>query len=234
MRFLFLALLVIAGILGAVILMQKGQARIVAETAPPATAAAPDKPGGSPALPSPATPPPMERLSGDPASATAPASSKPAAPQAKTETRAAAPEQPAPPANRNPEPAAPAFQVVAKPAVVAAGIMETTRGRVTLKGIVPLEPSALCGTGAAAWPCGQIAATQFRRFLRGRSLNCDISDPAWEGAVTARCMLGKEDIAAWLVDQGWARAEPGSPYEEAAGEAQAGGRGMFGPDPRRP
>ena len=56
LRFLFLALLIIAGILGAVVLMQKGQARIAAEKAPETNAEAqavePAK------LPTPATPPP--------------------------------------------------------------------------------------------------------------------------------------------------------------------------------
>lgn len=226
MRFLFLALLMVAGILGAVVLMQRGQARITAETTPPATATVatrqvepgrPDDPGRPPAaLPSPQT----ESMPADPVAAPTHA----AAPDPVTEK---------PMAPKAPEPAAPAFQVVAKPAIVAAGILETTRGRVTLKDIAPLESATRCGEGAKAWPCGQLATTQLRRFLRGRSVNCDIADPAWEGAVTARCTLGREDVAAWLVENGWARAEPGSPYEAAGRAAEAAGRGIFGADPRQ-
>lgn len=220
MRFLFLALLLIAGILGAVVLMQKGQARIAAQAPPAARTAevAPSQPPTPATLPS-QTPPP-EQVSTVPSAAPAdqPAKAAPVVPTRQSP----------------PEPAAPAFQVVAKPAIAAAGILETTRGRVTLKDIVPLDPAEMCGQGASAWPCGQLAATQFRRFLRGRSVNCDIADPAWQGDVTARCSLGKEDVAAWLVEQGWARATTGSPYEKAGREAQAEKRGIFGPDARHP
>ncbi|MCD2174601.1 thermonuclease family protein [Rhizobium sp. C4] len=232
MRFLFLALLMIAGIIGAVILMQKGQARIAAQTPPPA-ATTPDATRAqamptpqAAALPTPATPPPMENLPKDPALAPLPAGA------VADKTAKAAPAEPS--RQKPAEPAAPAFQIVAKPAIAAAGILETTRGRVTLTAIDPLDPSETCGTGSSTWPCGQLAATQFGRFLRGRSVNCDIPDPAWQGEVTARCTLGKEDIAAWLVENGWARARPGSPYEEAGRAAQTGRRGIFGPDPRHP
>ncbi|MET3613736.1 endonuclease YncB(thermonuclease family) [Rhizobium aquaticum] len=246
MRFLFLALLTIAGILLAVVLMQKGQARIAAETIPastaPATTATVQTGGGvtgtTGTLPTPAVPPPMERL---PANAVA-ANSSAALPA--DQQSVAAVQQPAPapdvaaaakpPAPKTPEPSAPAFQIVAKPAVVAAGILETTRGRVTLKDITPLDPAMRCGQGASQWPCGQLALTQLRRFLRGRSVNCDIADPAWQGEVTARCTLGKEDVAAWLVENGWVRPAPGSTYEKAGQEAEAGKRGVFSPDPRHP
>jgi endonuclease YncB( thermonuclease family) len=254
LRFFFLALLMIAGILGAVVLMQKGQAHIVAGTTPANTVNGKPLTAGSMqagALPSPATPPPMERMPADPAAATAPAELSKLS-QAQTpgvapasqsvgpvpETAAAAPAQTPAAANKpdaqKQEPPVPIFQVLARPAAVAAGILETTRGRVTLKDVASLDPATLCGTGASAWPCGQLALTQFRRFLRGRYVTCDIADPAWEGAVTARCKLGKEDLAAWLVENGWVRAEAGSEYEKAGHAAEAGKRGVFGPDPRHP
>jgi endonuclease YncB( thermonuclease family) len=243
LRFLFLALLTIGSILLAVVLMQKGQARIAAETvsastAPATTATVQTGSSVTGTLPTPAVPPPMERL---PVNADA-ATSSPALPA--DQQSAAAVQQPAPapnvataakpPAPKTPEPSAPAFQIVAKPAVVAAGILETTRGRVTLKDITPLDPATRCGQGASQWPCGQLALTQLRRFLRGRSVNCDIADPAWQGEVTARCTLGKEDVAAWLVENGWVRPAPGSTYEKAGQEAEAGKRGVFSPDPRHP
>ena len=244
LRFLFLALLTIAGILGAVVLMQKGQARIAttaplpAMTAPASTATAQTGGTVTSTLPTPAAPPPMERLPANAAAATSPA----ALPAGQQSIAAVQPPAPAPnvaataksPAAKTPEPSAPAFQIVAKPAVVAAGILETTRGRVTLKDITPLDPAMRCGQGASQWPCGQLALTQLRRFLRGRSVNCDIADPAWQGDVTARCTLGKEDVAAWLVENGWVRPVAGSPYEKAGQEAEAGKRGVFSPDPRHP
>lgn len=229
MRFLFLALVIIAGILGAVVLVQKGQARIAAETAPETKA---DVKAAEPAkLPTPATPPPMETLPKNPVTATASAQTAPTQTGSASETPGLAAK---PASKKPPEPPAPAYQVLAKPAVTGAGILETTRGRVILKDIVGVDPTALCGADTSAWPCGQLALTQFRRFLRGRSVNCDIADPNWQGDVTARCTLGKEDLAAWLVENGWARPVTGSQYEEAGRAAEAGKRGIFASDPRHP
>jgi endonuclease YncB( thermonuclease family) len=231
LRFLLLALLSIAGILGVVVLMQKGQERIAAEGALASGAAATAQQAGS-----------DQASAADTSSSAGKAAggTPPPAANATAETAASSPARSAaqpvdkPSAKAPPVPAAPAFQVIAKPAVVAAGVLETTRGRVTLKDITPLEAVTRCGEGASAWPCGQLAVTQLRRLLRGRSVNCEIPDPGWEGAVVARCMLGEQDVAAWLVQNGWARANLGSAYAGAGEAAEAAGRGMFGRDPRQP
>lgn len=227
LRFLILALVLIVGILGAVVLVQKGQARIAAEAAATAAAEARAREEAEQAEKAgPQAAPEALTTAGAQPSAAGPAlasdASTDAALPAKSEAQNAA------------EPAAPAFQVIARPAIVAAGVLETTRGRVTLKDIAPLDPAETCGQGTSTWPCGQLAATQFRRFLRGRSVTCDIADPDWQGEVTARCTLGKEDVGGWLVEQGWARAQPGSVYEEVGRKAEADRRGIFAPDPRHP
>ena len=227
LRFLILALVLIVGILGAVVLVQKGQARIAAEAAATAAAEARAREEAEQAEKAAAQAAPEAlTTAGAQPSAAGPAlasdASTDAALPAKSEAQKAA------------EPAAPAFQVIARPAIVAAGVLETTRGRVTLKDIAPLDPAETCGQGTSTWPCGQLAATQFRRFLRGRSVTCDIADPDWQGEVTARCTLGKEDVGGWLVEQGWARAQPGSMYDEAGRKAEADRRGIFAPDPRHP
>lgn len=227
LRFLILALVLIVGILGAVVLVQKGQARIAAEAAATAAAEARAREeaeqaekAGAQAAPEALTTAGAQPSAAGPALASD--ASTDAALPAKSEAQKAA------------EPAAPAFQVIARPAIVAAGVLETTRGRVTLKDIAPLDPAETCGQGTSTWPCGQLAATQFRRFLRGRSVTCDIADPDWQGEVTARCTLGKEDVGGWLVEQGWARAQPGSVYKEVGRKAEADRRGIFAPDPRHP
>jgi endonuclease YncB( thermonuclease family) len=229
LRFLILALVLIVGILGAVVLVQKGQARIAAEAAATAAAEARAREEVEQAEKTAAQPAPASEAQ---ATAGAEPSAAGAALASDASTDAALPAKSE--AQKAAEPAAPAFQVIARPAIVAAGVLETTRGRVTLKDIAPLDPVETCGQGASTWPCGQLAATQFRRFLRGRSVNCDIADPDWQGEVTAHCTLGKEDVGAWLVEQGWARAQPGSMYEEAGRKAEADRRGIFAPDPRHP
>ena len=231
MRFLFLALVTIAGIIGVVVLMQKGQERIAAENAQSTDAAATARqadPGQGSAAD---TSSPTDKTAGGTPSPPANPTADIAAP---LPAGSAARPVEKPSAKAPPVPAAPAFQVIAKPAVVAAGVLETTRGRVVLKDITPLEATTRCGEGASAWPCGQLALTQLRRLLRGRSVNCEIPDPGWQGAVIARCVLGEQDVAAWLVENGWARANLGSPYAEAGHAAEAAERGMFGRDPRHP
>jgi endonuclease YncB( thermonuclease family) len=220
LRALLLTLLTVAFIVLLVILMGRGQERIAAENAP-AEPAKSDVAGNSdPAASSEAgkeTAPaqgvavaatPLERLP-----AREPLSVPTGKPRGKSEPK-------------------PAFQILARPAIAAPGVIETTRGRVSLKGIVPLPPFAVCGEGKSAWPCGQIATSQLQRFLRARSVNCDIADAFWQGEVTARCMRGNEDVAGWLVENGWVKAERGSAYEAAGREAEAQKRGIFGADPR--
>ena len=89
-----------------------------------------------------------------------------------------------------------------------------------------------CRTGGRTWPCGVNARTAFRLFLRGRALACDIPPKAGDDIV-ASCRLGKQDVGAWLVINGWARAAPGGPYAEAQQSAESRKKGIFGAPPER-
>lgn len=232
LRSLLLTLLTVAFIVLVVLLIGKGQERIAAENTP-AEPAAGDVAGKADASGS----APKEAVAEAGTSGNA-SSATPATPAASSSTekleRVPAREPLSVPAARPNEKSVPkpAFQILSRPAIAAPGVIETTRGRVALAGILPLEPLAVCGEGKGAWPCGQLAATQLGRFLRGRSVNCDIADAYWEGDVTARCTLGSEDVAGWLVENGWAKAANGSAYEAAGRKAEADKRGLFGPDPR--
>lgn len=80
----------------------------------------------------------------------------------------------------------------------------------------------------ATWPCGVMARTQQRLFIRNRSLACETSSTAWQGEIRTRCWIGLQDVSAWLAKQGWAEAEPSSSLAPLTELARAERRGLFG------
>ena len=120
-----------------------------------------------------------------------------------------------------------------RPLVTAAGIISYPVGELRLEGIETLDPAQNCVDAAGAeWPCGAIARTAFRNFLRGRSLSCVVPPGPWPEPMVRSCMLGRDDPAAWLVRQGWARAAAGSSYAELEDRARQEQAGLHGSDPR--
>ena len=51
-------------------------------------------------------------------------------------------------------------------------------------------------------------------------------------AIVVRCRFGKQDVGAWLVSNGWARAAEGGPYRLAEIKAREAQMGIFGPPPQ--
>ncbi|MFB2549752.1 thermonuclease family protein [Ensifer soli] len=122
--------------------------------------------------------------------------------------------------------------LLARPVPLNAGLIAFDHSRrLQLDGIEPQDAARRCG--ADEWPCGALGRTAFRNFLRGRSIACDVPSATWEETVTARCTVAGQDLAEWLVRNGWAEAGPGSAFAEAGDDARAAGLGIFGTDPRR-
>ena len=116
------------------------------------------------------------------------------------------------------------------------GIIISTAGKltaqgkaITLEGIVPTSSDQICGDGSNAWPCGIYARSAFRRFVRGRSVTCDLLPT--DQSATTRCMLGRSDIAEWLATYGWAEAESGSSYAALTDAAKTNKIGIFADQP---
>ena len=123
--------------------------------------------------------------------------------------------------------------LLARPGVERPGVIAFAQGAVTLEGLEPMDRDRTCtSAGGGDWPCGMMALTALRRFLRGRAVFCSITDPEWRGEVEAGCLLGTQDVAAWLALNGWAEAQPGSGYADLSHEAAKARRGIFGDDPR--
>lgn len=119
-----------------------------------------------------------------------------------------------------------------QPLSPAAGKIEAMGYSILLAGIEQSDPEENCDFEGKAWPCGARARSAFRAFLRGRAVNCEIAPEVQKAAsITTTCRLGKQDVAEWLVENGWARAAPGGPYAKLGEEAQAAAKGLYGRPP---
>lgn len=118
-----------------------------------------------------------------------------------------------------------------RPVAVESAVIEAGGRRIAIAGALSLAPEQVCDVEGMSWPCGARARTALRLWLRGRALECDLPKEPGEGDVVAPCRLAGQDAGRWLVANGWARAAPGGPYEEAERTARESRKGMFGPPP---
>ena len=132
-----------------------------------------------------------------------------------------------------PRPQPPRRTVLHRPVVTASGMIVYEQGRLQLAGIQVLAPEETCTDKAGlTWPCGIIARTAFRNFIRGRALSCIAPDGKWQTNIVSQCLIGQQDPAAWLVSQGWARPISGSDYDQLDNNARREEKGIYGSDPR--
>ncbi len=131
-----------------------------------------------------------------------------------------------------PRPAqAPPDGIVYRPVAVESAKFEAKDLTLTIAGTASLPVDETCVDDGRVWACGLRARGATRQWLRGRALNCDFPDGALTGDQNLTCRLGKQDVGAWLVSMGWARATAGGPYVEAEAQARRHRMGMFGPAP---
>lgn len=115
-----------------------------------------------------------------------------------------------------------------RPTVTSSASFEAMGYTIYIAGIEGVDAGETCVAGAASWPCGERAMLAFRYFLRGRAPLCQVFPPAERQPVAAACRLGKQDLGAWLVANGWARARPGGGYEKGEQVAKQAMMGIFG------
>ncbi|MFI0844243.1 thermonuclease family protein [Mesorhizobium sp. IMUNJ 23232] len=118
-----------------------------------------------------------------------------------------------------------------QPVATAAGLIEAKGYRIAVAGIEPVRPEETCDSAGKSWPCGMRARAAFRAWLRGRSITCEIPPEPDREIVVAPCQVGKEDVAGWLVESGWARAAGGSEYVALGETAAQARKGIFGRPP---
>ncbi len=122
--------------------------------------------------------------------------------------------------------------VLYRPVAVAAGVIQFDKLTLQIDGIEPEQAERTCESAGKSWPCGIVARTAFRNFLRARAVSCDLPEGDSGPSATASCTLGGQDLATWLVDNGWATPVPGSTLEKRADAAREAKLGFYGDDPR--
>jgi hypothetical protein len=115
------------------------------------------------------------------------------------------------------------------PVATSSAVFEAMGRTVAISGTVDIDPDRICTFDDTAWPCGQRARAAFNAWLRGRALKCLLPPDADRFAIAAPCALGKQDVGAWLVSNGWAMAAPTGIYGKAEVVARNARMGIFGP-----
>ncbi|WEZ84556.1 thermonuclease family protein [Rhizobium sp. 32-5/1] len=126
----------------------------------------------------------------------------------------------------------PVTTVLRNPVAVSAGLIRFGDRLLQLEGIEPQDAARVCDSGGKSWPCGMVARTALRNFLRARALVCRVPEGRWTGTVISTCTVAGLDPAAWLVESGWATVPDGSPLSDKAAVAAEARLGFSGSDPR--
>lgn len=129
-------------------------------------------------------------------------------------------------------PPEPEITLFYRPVATASASFESMGYKLAIAGTESVDPDETCTSGSIDWPCGIRARTAVRMWLRGRALNCKPPLKDKDKLATVACSLGKQDVGAWLVSNGWARAALGGPYVEAEVKARKARMGIFGPPPK--
>ena len=126
-------------------------------------------------------------------------------------------------------PDTPQPRLLARPIALDGGRIAYRQGVIVLPGVLAVPLTERCGPKTLNYPCGVMARTELRRFLRGRSIACDVPEDFGlkRGEATSACTVGDEDIGRWSVENGWAKSEPGGPYDEAQASAKEARRGIW-------
>ncbi|CAN7272870.1 thermonuclease family protein [Rhizobium sp. LjRoot98] len=122
--------------------------------------------------------------------------------------------------------------VLRHPVALSAGLIQFGDRLLQLEGIEPEKADRICGETGKTWPCGMVAQTAFRNFLRARALLCTVPKNGWQGTLTTACSVNNIDPAGWLAENGWADAAAGSPLAGKVATARQSRLGFFGDDPR--
>ncbi|QKD04382.1 thermonuclease family protein [Mesorhizobium loti] len=115
-----------------------------------------------------------------------------------------------------------------RPIATSSAIFEAMGRKVIISGVQDIDIDRTCSFHDTAWPCGQRARAAFNAWMRGRALKCFVPPDVERFAIAAPCRLGKQDVGAWLVSNGWAMALPSGIYGKAETTARNAEMGIFG------
>lgn len=120
-----------------------------------------------------------------------------------------------------------AFERITPPVIPVDTRSFESEGRVyTIADMVPPAFEAVCFDAQRnLWACGRYARAALFNRIRNGTLACRLK----EGSIFYTCRHNGEDVAQWMIRQGWARPAPGSPldYAGAASDAEAEKAGLW-------
>src|SRR5262249_53770827 len=97
--------------------------------------------------------------------------------------------------------------ITGQASVIDGDTIEIHGKRIRLFGIDAPESSQTCtNSEGKEYRCGQRSANALDNKIRGHRVECRQKDIDRYGRVVAVCLVGGEDINAWMVAQGWAIA----------------------------
>ena len=109
-----------------------------------------------------------------------------------------------------------------RPVATGSAVFESMGHTIAIAGVESLSRRRdLHVATASPGPAASVRAPPSALWLRGRAAGLQgAAGGASRVAIVAPCRLGKQDVGAWLVANGWARAAPGGPYVEAEREGR--------------
>jgi endonuclease YncB( thermonuclease family) len=101
--------------------------------------------------------------------------------------------------------------------------------KIRIVGIDAPEQDQTCRRAGAEWPCGTAASAAMAELVKDKRVTCDLTGRHSYGRPLGRCRIGKTDLAAWMVAQGWAVVDPRfeQTYLPQQAEAKAARRGVW-------
>lgn len=123
------------------------------------------------------------------------------------------------------------IRLLHRPVVSAAGRIEAGGHAILIDGITTVQPGESCpGRLGEDWPCGNLARTALRGWIRGRAVHCRVPERSGDADIKTSCELAGQDIATWLVRNGWARPDDQKRFEDATQFARSNRLGIFRPE----
>jgi len=93
-----------------------------------------------------------------------------------------------------------------KARVIDGDTIRIGKTRIDLFGIDAPENDQICKWDGADWTCGREATRALRRSTAGKSVRCVKQKKNAKGHLAAVCFIGRTDLNALMVRQGWALA----------------------------
>lgn len=121
--------------------------------------------------------------------------------------------------------------IAGRASVIDGDTIEIQGTRIRLHGIDAPESAQTCERNGKPWRCGQAAALALSDWLEAGPVACQPIERDRYKRTVAKCAKGGQDVAGWLVTQGWAMDWPrysGGAYTAAQGEARQARRGIWG------